>query len=80
MSKIPKIKHEYHARKDKMKITIKGYSPSKKSRDAIMTKLEAQLESSPDRSIANYKKNRKKATGKERRGVPKVSKLVEIGD
>jgi hypothetical protein len=30
MSKKPKIDHEYHARKDKMKITIKGYSPSKK--------------------------------------------------
>jgi len=36
MSKKPKIDHEYHAGKDKMKITIEGYSPSKKSRDAIM--------------------------------------------
>jgi hypothetical protein len=27
-----------------------------------------------------YKKNPKKAAGKERRGVPKASKLVEIGD
>jgi len=45
-----------------------------------MKKLEAQLESSPDRNVANFKKNPKKASGKERRGVPKNSKLVEIGD
>jgi hypothetical protein len=30
MSKQPQIDHEYHAGKDKMKITIQGYSPSKK--------------------------------------------------
>jgi hypothetical protein len=80
MSKKPKIDHEYHAKKDKMKITIEGYSPSKKSRDAIMKILMTKLESSPDRSVAKYKKNPKKAAGKERRGVPKASKLVEIGD
>jgi hypothetical protein len=80
MSKKPKIDHEYHAKKDKMKITIEGYSPRKKSRDAIMKLLMTKLESSPDRSVAKYKKNPKKAAGKERRGVPKDSKLVEIGD
>jgi hypothetical protein len=81
MFKKPKIDHEYHAKKDKMKITIEGYSPSQKfDRDAIMKILMTKLESSPDRSIAKYKKNPKKAAGKERRGVPKNSKLVEIGD
>lgn len=30
MSKKPKIDHKYHAGKDEMKITIQGYSPSKK--------------------------------------------------
>ena len=35
MSKKPKIDHEYHAGKDKMKITIQGYSPSKQSRNTI---------------------------------------------
>ena len=80
MSKKPKIDHEYHAGKDKMKITIEGYSPNKKSRDAIMKKLTVQLESSPDRSITKFKKNPKKISGKERRGVPKESKLTEIGD
>ena len=33
MSKKPKIDHEYHAGKDKMKITIHRYSPSKKARE-----------------------------------------------
>jgi hypothetical protein len=80
MSKKPRVDHDYHAKKDKMKITIEGYSPSKKSRDGIMKKLMAQLESSPDRSIAKFKKNPKKASGKERRGQPKGSKVVEIGD
>jgi hypothetical protein len=80
MSKKPKIDHEYHAGKDKMKITIEGYSPSKKSRDAIMKKLMTQLESSPGHSVAKFKMKPKKASGKERRGVPKESKLIEIGD
>jgi hypothetical protein len=80
MSKKPKIDHEYHAHKDKMKITIEGYSPSKKSRDAIMKKIMVELESSPDRTVAKFKKKAKKASGKDRRGTPKESKLVEIGD
>jgi hypothetical protein len=80
MSKKPKIDHKYHAGKDEMKITIKGYSPSKKSRAAIIKKMIAQLESSSDRSIANFKKKPKEASGKDRRGVPKESKLIEIGD
>jgi hypothetical protein len=79
MSKTPKIDHEYHAHKDKMKITIEGYSPSKKSRDAIMKNLMAQLESS-DRTVAKFKKKPKEASGKARRGLPKGSKLIEIGD
>ena len=63
MSKKPKVDHEYHAGKDKMKITIQGYSPSKKSRDAIMKTLMAQLEESPDRLVADAKKDSKKAPG-----------------
>jgi hypothetical protein len=80
MSKKPKIDHEYHAGKDKMRITIQGYSPSKKSRDAIMQKLMAQLEASPDRLVADVKNNSKNATGKELRGHQKVSRLAEVGD
>jgi hypothetical protein len=80
MSKKPKIDHEYHAGKDKMRITIQGYSPSKKSRDAIMQKLMAQLEASPDRLVANVKNSSKNPPGKEPRGHQKVSKLAEVGD
>jgi hypothetical protein len=80
VSKKPKIDHEYHPHKDKMKITIEGYSPSKKSRDLIMKNLMTQLEKSPDRTFAKFKKKPKKASGKDRRGTPKESKLVEIGD
>ena len=58
MSKKPKIDHEYHAGKDKMKITIEGYSPSKKSRDAIMKKLMAQLETVRIVASPNSRRNR----------------------
>jgi len=80
MSKKPKVDHEYHAGKDKMKITIEGYSPSKKSRHAIMKKLMAELERSPDRLVAEAKKRSTKAPGKKIRGQQKVSKLIEVGD
>ncbi len=75
MSKTPKIKHEYHAGKDKMTITIRGYSPSKKAREEIMKKLMKQLERSPDRLKAVAKKS-----GKKPRNPQKDSKLVEVGD
>jgi hypothetical protein len=75
MSKAPKIEHEYHARKDKMKITIRGYSPSKKAREAIIEKLIKQVESSPDRLQADTKKH-----GKKTRNPQKESRLVEVGD
>jgi hypothetical protein len=80
MSKKPKVDHEYHAGKDKMKITIQGYSPSKKSRDAIMKKLMAQLEGSPDRLVADAKNKSTKEPGKKIRGQQKVSRLIEVGD
>ncbi len=79
MSKKPKIDHEYHAGKDKLKITIKGYSPSKQTRSAILKKMMQQLESSPDRLVAKAqesKRARDKKSGKPR----KESKLIEVGD
>jgi len=80
MSKKPKIDHEYHAGKDKMKITIEGYSPSKASRDAIMKEVMDQLEGSPDRLVADVKKKSRTGPGKKIRGQQKASKLVEVGD
>jgi hypothetical protein len=81
LSKEPKIEHDYHARKDKLTITIHGYSlKSKKSRDAILARLIANLESKPDRLIANTKKDAKKGAGKKPRGQPRESRLVVVGD
>jgi hypothetical protein len=81
MSKEPKIEHEYHAHKDRLTIKIHRYSlESKKTRDAILMKLIANLESKPDRLKAEAKKKAKKGSGKKLRGQPKTSRLVEIGD
>ena len=66
MSKKPKIDHEHHAAKDKIKIT----------REVIMKKVIRQLESNPDRLIADVKKKSKKKPHKPQ----KESKLIEIGD
>jgi hypothetical protein len=76
MSKKPKVDREYHAAKDKMKITIQGYSPSKKTREAIMKKVMRQLESSPDRLIADFQEEIKNKP----HNPQKESKLIEIGD
>jgi hypothetical protein len=81
MSKKPKIEHDYNAGKDKLTITIHRYSlKSKKTRDAIMKKLMANLESKPDRLVAGTKKKSKKGTGKKLPGLQKASRLIEIGD
>lgn len=80
MSKKPKIDHEYHAGRDKFKITIHGYSPSKKARDAIMKTLLTAIERSPDRLIADSRKKSKKAPGKKLRGLQKTTRLIEVGD
>ena len=76
MSKPPRIDHAYHAGKDKMKITIRGFSPSKKARSAIMEMLMQELESSPDRLVADAKKKSKKKP----HSPQKQSRLIEVGD
>ena len=79
MSKEPKIEHEYHAGKDKMMITIHGYSLSKNVRHAIMKKLMDAVERSPDRLIADA--NEKSKNGKKLPGHQKTPKLLEeVGD
>ena len=66
MSKKPKIDHDYDAGKDKLTITIYRYSlKRKKTRNAIIQKLMANLEGTSDRLIANAKKKSKmKGPGK----------------
>jgi hypothetical protein len=81
VSKEPKIEHDYHAHKDRLTITIQRYHlKSKKTRDAILMKLIANLESKPDRLAADAKKKAKDGPGKKLRGQQKTSRLVEIGD
>jgi hypothetical protein len=81
MSKKPKIDHEYHAGKDRMKITIHGYSlKSKKTRDAIMKKVMAEVERSPDRLIAQAKKKSEKGAGKKIPGHKRDATFNQIGD
>jgi uncharacterized alpha/beta hydrolase family protein len=81
MSKKPKIDQEYHASKDKMTIHIHGYSPSKKSRNAIMKKVMDAVERSPDSLIADAKEKSKKGSGKKLPGHQKASKAIEeVGD
>jgi hypothetical protein len=81
MSKEPKIEHDYHAGKDKLTITIHRYSlKSKKTRNAILERLMANLESKPDRLIADAKAKSKKGPGKKLRGQQKASKLIVTGD
>jgi hypothetical protein len=78
MSKEPKIEHEYHAHKDKMTITIHGYSLSKNVRDAIMKKVMDAVEHSPDRLIGGAKKRSEKGAGKKLPGHQKASKTLEM--
>jgi len=80
MSKKPKIDHEYNAGKDKFKITIHGYSLSKKARGAIVKKLMSEVERSPDRLVADAKKKSKNGPSQQLRGLQKPSKLIEVGD
>jgi hypothetical protein len=61
VSKKPKIDHDYDAGKDKLTITIHRYSlKRKKTRDAIIQKLMANLEGKSDRLIESKMKGRAK--------------------
>jgi hypothetical protein len=81
MSKKPKLQQEYHAGKDKFKISLHGYSlKSKASRDAILKKIRDEIEKGPTRSGAAAKKPAKKPAGKKPRVARKDNKPIEAGD
>jgi hypothetical protein len=85
MSKKPKIDHEYHAGKDKMKITIHGYALSKEARNAIMKKVMAEVERKPDRLIAtakkkSHKKKSKKGAGEKLPSAKRDARFIQVGD
>ena len=74
MSKSPSIQHEYHAKSDRLEITIKHYSLKKKSeRKDLMKHLLQRLEGSADLA----KKGKK---GKRVKNPWKQTKIPEIGD
>jgi hypothetical protein len=74
MSKKPKIKHAYDHDKDRMKISIRGYSLSKITRDEILENLIMQIERSPDRLDGIAKKAGKKSAVGSGKKVAKVVK------
>jgi hypothetical protein len=64
------------SRQGQDEITIRGYSPSKKVRTAIIKKVLKQLEASPDHLVAAARKHSKKKP----KDPLKQPKLIEIGD
>jgi hypothetical protein len=72
MSNKPKIKHAYDHDKDRMKISIRGYSLSKITRDEILENLIMLIERSPDRLPTSKKAGKKSVLGRGK----KVSKVV----
>jgi hypothetical protein len=57
MPKQPSLRNEYHAKKDRLEITIKHYALKKKSdRKDLLKHLQRWLEGSPGIGRANEKK------------------------
>jgi hypothetical protein len=62
MSKEPLVHHDYHAKKDRLEITIKHYGLNKKSeREQLIKHLMHGLENGKGLAKANAKKQGKKA-------------------
>ena len=82
MPKKPEIEHDYHPKKDRLEITIHGYRlKSKKSRNALMEQIIAELERSPNRLIADATKQSKAKKQKKLPGSRRDGReLEEIGD
>jgi hypothetical protein len=78
MSKEPAVRHKYHAKKDRLEITIKHYVLKRKAdREKLIGHLLRQLEKSPALAKANAKKRAQKNLPK---NPTKESKLVQVGD
>ena len=78
MPKKPSVRNEYHAKQDRLEITIKRYSLKKKSdRKDLMEHLLHWLEGSPGLAKATEKKAKKDELPK----TPwKETKLPPVGD
>lgn len=78
MSKEPSVRHKYHAKKDRLEITIKHYALKKSAdRDDLIKHLLHRLEKRPALAKANAKKAKQQKLPK---NPTKESKLVQIGD
>ena len=78
MPKKPSVRNEYHAKKDRLEITIKRYSLKKKSeRKDLMKHVLRWLEGSPGLARANQKKAK---GGKLPKTPWKETKLPPVGD
>ena len=78
MPKQPSVRNEYHAKKDRLEITIKRYALKKKSeRKDLMKHLLQWLEGSPGLARANEKKAKR---GKLPKNPWKERKLPIGGD
>jgi hypothetical protein len=78
MPKQPYVRNEYHAKKDRLEITIKRYALKKKSeRKDLMKHLLQWLEGSPGLARANEKKAKR---GKLPKSPWRESKLPIGGD
>ena len=78
MSKKPELEHEYHARKDKLKITIQGYAlKSKSTREGMVKKMRDELEQSRARLVDGKKKSRKKTLTKKAKKPGEEGQSIE---
>jgi hypothetical protein len=69
MSKKPSVKSDYHAKKDRLKITIKRPGLKKKERKHLVKRLEQDLKEDAD-----------KDKGKRPKEPIKQTKIPEVGD
>ena len=78
MSKKPSVQNDYHAKKDRLEITIKHYALKKRSdREDLLMHLLRWLEGSPGLAKATEKKAKKDKLPK----TPwKETKLPPVGD
>ena len=80
MSKKPSVDHDYHAKKDRLEITIKHYALEKKSdREDLIKHLLRRLEKSPALAKATVKKAKAKKDKLPKSPI-KGSRLVQVGD
>jgi len=81
MSKKPKIDHDYHAGKDRLEISIRGYAlKRKKDREAVLKGVIHAVERSPAFLISKEKKHESKKSKKRGKHIPGSRREVQQFD